>query len=161
MDNDVDKDVDNDTDDDVLSTAKQVPDDPAGSDLADNDLADNDLADNDTVDNDTLSKEEPTADNDLASHEPEQETVPITSPVDQSRISVQGKPSGQTVFLDGLELGELPIIIMAGPGFHSVKCQKEGYQPQEVRVRAINDQTVTVDCVLDKKTSTPGPEPKQ
>lgn len=157
----MDNDVDNDTEDDVLATAKQVPDNPADSDLADNDMAANNLADNDTADNDTQSKEEPSADNDLASHEPKLETVPITSPVDQSRISVQGKPSGQTVFLDGLELGELPIIIMAGPGFHSVKCRKEGYQPQEVRVRAINDQTVTVDCVLDKNPSTPDPEPKQ
>ncbi len=72
---------------------------------------------------------------------PEQEVI-------QARIEIQGKPEGQIVFLDGVELGELPISIQARPGFHSVECRKDGFWPHTVRVRALGEQSVTVECNL-------------
>jgi serine/threonine protein kinase len=71
----------------------------------------------------------------------------------QSRIEVRGNPPEQIVYLDQVELGELPISIVAGSGFHSIECRKDGYITHSVRVRAIHGQSVTIDCELRKKTA--------
>ncbi len=113
---------------------------------------DSNIQDNDeqaTVDND----EQIAADNDQAST-----ATGTDQNLPQSRIEIRGNPSGQMVYLDQVELGELPISIVAGSGFHSIECRKEGYITHNVRVRAIHGQSVTIDCELRKKTAAEGAE---
>ena len=74
-------------------------------------------------------------------------------PILDAQIDVKGEPPGQTVFLDESKQGVLPFSIKTSPGFHSLECRKTGYYPHKVRVRASKEQSVSVDCILRKKSN--------
>ncbi len=79
-------------------------------------------------------------------------------PTDQLWLMIEGKPDGQTIFLDQFELGLLPASILVEPGFHTVECRKEGYISRTVRVRGNSNHPVNVNCILQKilqKTAIP------
>ena len=111
-----------------------------------------------TVDNDSTAQQpEAGLDNDETEAADNDQNSPANGTeqdLPQSRIEVRGNPPGQLVYLDQVELGELPISIVAGSGFHSIECRKDGYTTHTVRVRAIHGQSVTIDCELRKKTAT-------
>jgi len=70
--------------------------------------------------------------------------------VQYANATIYSSPSGATVLLDGVQQGVTPLTIQSiVPGYHTIRIQKDGYQPKEQSVQFAPGESKTINAALN------------
>ena len=86
---------------------------------------------------------------------PTPQPTPTPTPGETATLHIESTPSGANVYIDGILKGQTPLDVEVTLGTHTIRVEKEGYEPKEESIDVTGD--MSLGYALEEITPAPQP----